>query len=218
MLRIPNVRSQEINLRDLKYTPATMVSEDLVLQAHDLLFIRSNGSRDVIGRAAAAGPGVGSTFASYLIRFRLAADPALVKWVELVAASPSRRQALVENASSSAGQYNLSIPDLAGMTVPLPEHDELVAIIEEYERRQTLIAAAEHAISQQLRRCATLRRSILATAFSGSLVAQDPNDEPAIALLTRIRDERAAAGQSKTVKKNSTTTPRKPREKKEPVE
>ena len=82
----------------------------------------------------------------------------------------------------------------------------------------SLLDAAAAAVTKQQRRCAALRQSILVSAFRGELVEQDPTDEPANLLLERIRDERAAAGQSKTVKKNSTTTPRKPREKKEPVE
>jgi len=39
-----------------------------------------------------------------------------------------------------------------------------------------------------------LNHSILAKAFRGELVPQDPNDEPASALLARIKAERTAAG------------------------
>ena len=46
-----------------------------------------------------------------------------------------------------------------------------------------------------------LDQSILAKAFRGELVRQDPNDEPASALLERIRAQREAAeanGKKKT--------------------
>ena len=38
-----------------------------------------------------------------------------------------------------------------------------------------------------------LRQSILKKAFAGQLVPQDPNDEPAAALLARLRAEREAS-------------------------
>ena len=46
-------------------------------------------------------------------------------------------------------------------------------------------------IKAALARAEALRQSILKRAFSGQLVLQDPTDEPASALLKRIRAERA---------------------------
>jgi|GEM_PF-5343902 len=54
-----------------------------------------------------------------------------------------------------------------------------------------------------------LDRSILAKAFRGELVEQDPNDEPASVLLDRIRAEREQLSQSG---KTSRKTNRKPKQ------
>ena len=43
-----------------------------------------------------------------------------------------------------------------------------------------------------IKQAAAQRQNILRAAFSGQLVPQDPNDEPASVLLERIRAERAA--------------------------
>ncbi len=48
------------------------------------------------------------------------------------------------------------------------------------------------AIEQALKQSTAQRQNILRAAFTGQLVPQDPNDEPASVLLARIRAERAA--------------------------
>jgi type I restriction enzyme S subunit len=58
-------------------------------------------------------------------------------------------------------------------------------------------------IEDNLDRTETLRQSILKKAFSGQLVAQDPNDEPASVLLERIAAEKTqAAAQRKKPRAN----------------
>ena len=62
----------------------------------------------------------------------------------------------------------------------------------EVERRLSVIQQAEAAVEASLQRAERLRQSILKQAFSGQLVPQDPDDEPASALLERIRAQREA--------------------------
>ena len=54
-------------------------------------------------------------------------------------------------------------------------------------------------------RSAALRQSILKKAFTGQLVAQDPSDEPASALLERLRKERATHTLPKKIAKKPAT-------------
>ncbi len=51
----------------------------------------------------------------------------------------------------------------------------------------------------------SLRQSILAAAFRGELVPQDPKDEPASVLLDRIRAQRAAAAAAPKARKTGPT-------------
>jgi type I restriction enzyme S subunit len=60
------------------------------------------------------------------------------------------------------------------------------------------------------RRSTSLRSSVLAAAFSGKLVPQDPSDEPASVLLERIAAERVAAA-------NGHRPARRPRREKPPL-
>jgi type I restriction enzyme S subunit len=52
----------------------------------------------------------------------------------------------------------------------------------------------EATVNANLKQASALRQFILKRAFSGELVPQDPDDEPASVLLARIREERRAAG------------------------
>lgn len=72
------------------------------------------------------------------------------------------------------------------MLAPANEQKRIVTAIEEHLSR---IDAAKTSLESCLQRCGVLRRSVLAAAFSGRLVDQDPDDEPASVLLERIAAE-----------------------------
>jgi len=57
----------------------------------------------------------------------------------------------------------------------------------------------ELTLATSLQQAEALRQSILKKAFAGLLVPQDPHDEPASALLARIKAERATVVKNETV-------------------
>lgn len=69
---------------------------------------------------------------------------------------------------------------------PLHDQKQVVTAIAEHFSR---IDAATATLERCLQRCSVLQRSILAAAFSGRLVEQNPNDESASVLLERIAAE-----------------------------
>jgi type I restriction enzyme S subunit len=88
---------------------------------------------------------------------------------------------------------------------PLAEQERIVAAIDEqFSRLDAGVAALERVIgpltNTQGGRVSQLRSSILATAFSGKLVPQDPNDEPTAVLLERAATERASSDDRKQTK------------------
>ena len=74
---------------------------------------------------------------------------------------------------------------------PLGEMDEIVRLV---SQALDAISEQETAINTSLKQSAAQRQNILGAAFTGRLVPQDPNDEPASLLLARIRAGRAARG------------------------
>lgn len=187
VLRIPNIKRGSVDLSDLKRAPSSAeIAGQLRLRAGDLLLVRTNGSRDLVGRCAPVTRDIDASFASYLIRFRIFEEVADVRYLSLMLSSPVWRRRLEAEAASSAGQFNLSLGKLAPMPVALPPLSEqrcIVAAIEDAFSKLDAGEAGLGAVRQRLRR---MRESVLATAVAGQLVRQHPADPPASKLLSGL--------------------------------
>lgn len=174
VLRIPNIRGGSIDLNDLKLTAAPLAMRDgAELDVGDLLIIRTNGSEDLIGRAAVVlnRPTEPTYFASYLIRLRLIGSTHLLSWLALLVDSTVFRGAVLRSIASSAGQYNLSLSKIESFAVPIPPLDEVSAILERVGASQEQMSIGRELIEAVEDSSAALRQSILAAAFRGELAA-----------------------------------------------
>src|SRR5690606_14121033 len=87
------------------------------------------------------------------------------------------------------------------LPLPLAPLDEAHVLLKLVEQAFTTLNAFNEAFAGQKQLLDTLNSAILAKAFRGELVPQDPNDEPASALLERIRAERESAVTTTPTKK-----------------
>lgn len=212
VLRIPNVNQANISFEDVKFADQTAsLKDDAKLDAGDLLIIRTNGSRDLIGRSAVVRQELEQDyyFASYLIRYRLLGSDRIFAWLATIWHAQPIRSWMIRTAATSAGQYNISVSALNNLAIPLPPQEEAKYIAEEVERRLSIVDKLEATVEENLKQAAGLRQSILKQAFSGELVPQDPNDEPASVLLEQIREEREAAKQKTGKGRKRKTAPAK---------
>ena len=81
--------------------------------------------------------------------------------------------------------------------MPLPSLEEMREIVDRVGEALDLSRSVEATCGVELKRSAALRQSILKDAFSGRLVPQDPNDEPASELLARIHRSQEAGRAAK---------------------
>lgn len=195
VLRIPNVVGGKVTLDDLKYTDLHKREvEKLALELGDILIVRSNGSANLVARAAVVGEeAVGMSFAGYLIRLRADHDRILPEYLHMSMSSPQTRALIERQARSTSGVHNINSGEVKAITVelpPVPEQTKIMAAIDDAFQK---IVDLERCCEKELKRSASLRQSILKDAFAGKLVPQDPADEPASVLLSRIAASRPSA-------------------------
>ena len=89
------------------------------------------------------------------------------------------------------GNQDLGLTRMIWITIPLPPLQEQKEIIREIEKRVSILGELDKEVGTNLKRAERLRQSLLEKAFSGKLIPENPNDEPASALLERIRHEEA---------------------------
>lgn len=117
--------------------------------------------------------------------FSLYVPELLVFYLEYIA-----RSGMLERLFTGSTIKHFTKESFISLPLPLPPIGEQAEIVELL--RSAFHGAQEQdiAISRSLTQAAAQRKNILKFAFSGQLVAQDPNDEPASLLLERIRAER----------------------------
>lgn len=114
-----------------------------------------------------------------------------------LAGHPGRKR-LCSNAKHAVNQASINQTDVASTPIPIASVAEQTAVAEVLASRLSLIAGLEEGIRLNLRKSEALRQSILKKAFSGQLVPQDSDDEPASVLLERIRIEKAVTNNGRS--------------------
>ena len=112
----------------------------------------------------------------------------------------------VIHANSRSAQAGFNKEDLSSLLLPLPPRSEQERIVCAYEKLQPFLKAyddAAHSLATMNKDFPeALKKSILQEAVQGKLVPQDPSDEPAEALLERIRAEKQLLIKEGKIKKD----------------
>lgn len=194
ILRISAVRPLSVNLQDVRYLPDSADFQDFMLRERDLLFTRYNGNPELVGVCGMVRSlGSATVYPDKLIRGRTIPDLVDPAFIELAVNTGISRAAIASKTKTAAGQVGISGGDLRLTPVPLPPLAEQFAIVEMVQGLLRHERAARGAAGLAEGRLDHIDQSILAKAFRGELVPQDPNDEPASVLLERILGERAEA-------------------------
>lgn len=208
VLRMGNIQDGKLDYGNLKYLPVDHKEfPDLLLNDGDLLFNRTN-SAELVGKTAIyRNVGKPVSYASYLISVGFT-ESFLPEIAAHYINSVIGKKWIAEVMNQTAGQANVNGTKLGALAIPLPSMEEQKALIEEITNEFDAIDRQVEATALGLKQSDAQRKNILKTAFSGQLLPQDPNDEPASVLLDKIKAEREAL--AKIAKPRM---PRKPKKK-----
>src|SRR5262249_3924362 len=146
---------------------------------------------EFLGRVCLTSPGEVCLLNQRLARLTpIIALPAYLLWMFK---SPHFR-AFVDTLNTGSLIQHMFTFQLDEFSIPLPPLAEQEAIIEAVEDQVSVVEHLEGDVEAKVKSAQVLRQATLRHAFTGQLVPQDPNDEPASDLLKRIaadREERA---------------------------
>ncbi len=203
VLRLADISDLQINYESPRY----ILLDDTEIKKYkisknDLLVIRVNGSKDLVGRLISFTQKDELetwTFCDHFIRLSLDPDKFNSKFYFYFFQMPETRKYIHDNMVSSAGQNTVSQVTIKSVKVPYLDKTSQNKIVQEIETRLSVCDKLKESIDQSLEKAQALRQSILKKAFEGKLLSQDelqtcrqqPDWEPAAKLLERVKNKKS---------------------------
>lgn len=191
-LRIGNVPRTgiDLDLAEIQRVspPANAEGRRTRVQSGDLLISITAD----LGRVAVIPQTMGEAYINQHLALARPIDGAVPRYLAWYLASPfGLRQ--WDNLRRGATKIGLGLDDIRSLRIPIPTSDVQQSTVDVIEAAWEGFQWLEQSLDDCERRAQHLRSSLLAAAFSGRLVAQEPTDEPAAILLERIAAERASS-------------------------
>ena len=200
VLRMGNIQNTKFDWADLVYTSDDNEISEYLLHDGDVLFNRTN-SPELVGKTAIYRGERPAIFAGYLIRVNHIRTVVNSQYMNLFLNSHVARQYGSSVKTDGVNQSNINGTKLSNYPFPCCSIEEQREIARILEKTLSLVDKTAVDIRQELEKADSLRQAILKRAFSGHLVAQDPDNEPASVFLDRIKAERDKIVKNKIPKK-----------------
>ncbi len=199
VLRMGNIQGGSIDWSDLVFTDNESEIEKYELTYGDVLFNRTN-SPELVGKTAIYDRGPRAIYAGYLIRIKCT-EELNPFYLNYCLNSPMGRAYCWSVKSDGVSQSNINAKKLAAFSFRLPSIEEQSEIVRRVEKLFAFADRLEERLSQAQTAVQKLTSALLAKAFRGELVPQDPNDEPASELLKRLQESRTESAKPSRARK-----------------
>lgn len=167
ILRIPNIMENRIDFSDTKYL--FKPDDSCQVCSNDILIVRSNGSRDLVGKCALIPEMEKNYFyASFLICISPTKSIS-AKFLSTYLNSNLARKQMFSKAKSSSGIYNINSKEIKSIKIflpPLAEQKEIVRVLDSLLDKEQRTKEIAEKILQEID---LLKKSVLARAFRGEL-------------------------------------------------
>lgn len=185
VLRMGNIQEGRIDWADLVYSSDDKEIQKFALEPGTVLFNRTN-SPELVGKTAIYRGERPAIFAGYLIRIN--PFPELnPEYLNLCLNTNYAKEFCLTVKTDGVSQSNINAQKLGTFEIPFCPISEQAEIVRRVEELFVLADRIEARYKKAKDHIEKLTQSILAKAFRGELVPQDPNDEPASELLNRIK-------------------------------
>jgi len=190
-VRSQNVLWGALDLTNKVFLPTAFNEKqrNSVMSENDVLLniVGASIGRSAVAPAALAGANCNQAVAVIRLKVPTSSDARyLSQWLT----SPAAQAQITENAVDVA-RANFSLGQAKQLTLPWPPEEIRLQTLAKIENAFAKIDRLTAEAAKALKLLGHLDQRILAKAFAGDLVPQDPTDEPASALLERIREARA---------------------------
>lgn len=149
--------------------PDGIVPDSDTLIEGDIVFVRSNGNPDLIGRCVLIGKlPERTTHSGFTIKARLQSNEVVPAYLcHFLKSSGARREMI--DGGNGANIKSLNQGTLSRIVVPFPSHSKQVEIVRQLESVQDETQHLESLTQQKLTALDDLKKSLLHQAFSGQL-------------------------------------------------
>ena len=134
----------------------------------DIIFVRTNGNPDYVGRCSVFDKEQTILFASYLIRARIKRDLVNPWFVTSYLQTFNGRQAMAPFIRTTAGQSNINIDGLKQIPIPLPK----VEVQEQFINYFFQLRKIKNDSQKSEILISNIFKNLLQRAFSGELTAK----------------------------------------------
>ena len=177
------------------------INPDLFIRTDDFLFSRANTIELVGACVIVQSTRKNIMLSDKTLRIHFASGQKGY-FLQYLRSHSGRNEIMRRSTGNQDSMRNIGQDRIRSIITPACSAAEMAEIEKELAERFSLVEALDAAIEDELARSEALHQSILRRAFSGQLVVQDPNDEPASVLLKRIKvDKFAQLEHRKTNKK-----------------